>query len=290
MLAAREPRQARSTSRSRSPVISATARSAPVPGAHVTVTGTYTAPIMGGTNATLFAETTTDEDGLARLTAARRRDVVCELPGQRHSAGELRARRSSTAWRSRSTRSPASGSRAGSSCAATSSTRAASRSAACRSPRSRPCGSRGRRRHDLAAFIAEIPAPTAVTDHDRGLRDLCRPLGQSVPRHAVGPLRPRARRARGVAIASWTLHDIEIPARSGPADARHPRRDAPGYVLPPRPDRRPQSPPGQRRRAADLLRSRPIRRLCSRGPVPARRTAWCRPSSPGTRPPGTTAP
>ncbi|MEP6865661.1 MAG: hypothetical protein ABJE66_33890 [Deltaproteobacteria bacterium] len=182
----------------------------PVVGAHVTVTGTYAAPITGGTNAALFAETTTSDDGLAHLTlldgatlsasyilnvippASSELGVVYgqALPLDTIAGIRLPARIELRGHVLDTTGKPV------------------GRLSVTAKPSLRFLWSAP---PDLAAFIAEIPAPTAVTDP---AGDYAIYVDRSVdlfPDTLWGHYDLELDAPAGVAIASWTLYDIEIP-------------------------------------------------------------------------------
>jgi len=186
----------------------------PVAGAHVTVTGTYTAPIIGGANASLTAETTTDSNGLARLTildgatlsasytlsvvppASSELGVVfgVALPLDTISGVRLPTR---LALRGHVTDTSA---------------KPVGKLSVTAKPSLRFSWSAP---PDLAAFIAEIPPPTAVTD---GNGDYVIYVDRSVdlfPDTLWGVYDLEFATPAGASLASWTLPELEIPRDPG---------------------------------------------------------------------------
>ncbi|MEO6776560.1 MAG: hypothetical protein ABI467_26695 [Kofleriaceae bacterium] len=182
----------------------------PVAGAHVTVSGSYTAPIAGGASATLSVETTTGDSGLAVLTlldgmtlsASYTLNVIppasSELGvvfGQALPLDTIAGIRLPPRIALRGHVHDAAGLAVGN---LSVTARPALRFAWSAPP-------------ELAAFIAEIPAPTAVTA-DAG--DYVIYVDRSVDlfQNTVwGDYDLEFDAPAGASIASWTLPDLEIP-------------------------------------------------------------------------------
>ena len=198
----------------------------PVSGAHVTITGSYTAPIMGGTNASLFKETTTGPDGIATLTvldgtalsATYTLNVVppasSELGviyGEALPLDTIAGVRLPARLELRGHVVDATGKPVGS--------LSVTAKPSLRFSWSAP--------PDLAAFIAEIPAPTAVTDRSGDYAIYVDPSVDLFPDTLWGHYDLELDAPAGVAIASWTIYDIEIPREPGLATL-----DIPDATLP----------------------------------------------------------
>jgi len=182
----------------------------PVAGAHVTVTGSYTAPIMGGANATLFAETTTGETGLAilklldgsTLSASYTLNVVppasSELGvvyGQALPIDTIAGVRLPQRLALRGHVVDSNGKPVGN--------LSVSARPSLRFSWSAP--------PELATFIAEIPTPIAVTDHAGDYVIYVDPSVDLFPDTLWAHYDLEFDAPAGTSIASWTLPDLEIP-------------------------------------------------------------------------------
>jgi hypothetical protein len=182
----------------------------PVSGAHVTVAGTYSAPIMGGTNATLSQETTTGEDGVANLDlldgeALSTTYTLSIVPPASTEFGVVfgQALPLDTIAGVRVPQRLALRGHVLDSAGLPVNNLSVTAKPALRFQWSAPPA--------LAAFIAEIPAPTAVTADDGTYLIYVDRSVDLFPDTLWGRYDLEFDAPAGVSIASWTVPDFEIP-------------------------------------------------------------------------------